>query len=186
MSNYFMNYHMVLVLNEKMMKGTVTHIYFAVFSSERSFPTFSLSFIMCDVWESLRGMWSGTKESGNKGKNRELLWSKSPQGNVYQRSCHPLYCIALWLCTRPSNIGSLHLTYWAYSSHTDTWNFCQDHFHSASSSLRGTSWDVFLCTSGVFASRFGWYVLHLWQWSPQVLSYRCSFAHVLFPKHDFN
>lgn len=33
-----MNYYMVLVLNEKMMKGIVIHIYFAVFSNEEVFP----------------------------------------------------------------------------------------------------------------------------------------------------
>lgn len=128
MSNNFMNYHMVSVLNEKMMRGIVMDIYFAVFSSERSFPTFLDSHfpsIMCNIWESLRGTWSANKESGNRGKNRELLWSNSPQGNVYQCSCHP-YCIALWLCIRPSNIGSPHLTYITElirSSHTDACNF---------------------------------------------------------------
>lgn len=71
------------------------------------------------------------------------------------------------------------------SSHRDACTFCQDHFCSASSSLRGRSSDVFLCTSGVFASRFGGYYLHLWQWSPQVHGYRCPFTHVLFPKHKF-
>lgn len=179
MSYYFMNYHMVLVLNEKMMKGTVMHIYFAVFSSERSFPTFSISFIMCDIWESLRGTWSGNKESGNRVKNRELLRSNSPQGNVYQCSRHPLYCIALWLCIRPSfPIGSPHLTYSTEliahrRTHVTSVRiiFAQLHHHREE--------------SGVFASKFGGYYLHLWQRSPQVLGYRCSFTHVLFPKHKF-